>query len=459
MTEGGSKFLPRLLIGLGIGLAFGLVLLVVGGHWWLERYLHSDEFRKLISAKMSKALRAEGEFLPLHWSGTTAYSDGFRARGLPGTALRELRAERLRAELSVSGLFRNEWRVSGLEVEQLNVSLASATGGETTTGNAGAPSAAESAAARVSASKSSMKLMMEPMRVNNANIEWVSGATTGALRRAQLTVAFGDNACEAGSSGGEVVLPGLQPLRIEQAQVRFQRETLFVTDSLLRLTEGGKVTVNGQVATGGTGNSSLALRFEEAPIERWLPKDWRGRLIGKARGESFVRGQPGDATSLSATGTVTLVDGRMEALPFLNQLAVFTGSEQFRRLQLDKARTDFAWSASRLELRRLLVESTGLLRVEGGCVVEKNMVHGEFDVGVASSTLRWLPGAKSRVFTVGRDGYQWTKVRVEGPTDDIREDLTNRLLTAAGTEIIEGTKDVIQKGTSTILDMFHKITQ
>lgn len=429
--------------GVLAGMAIGLAVLVLGAHWWLNRYLHGEAFRQLISAKTAAALRAEGEYLPLHWSGTTAYSDGFHARGLPGAALRELRADQIRAEVVLSGLLRNEWRISGLDVQRL-------------TAKVGQSSDANASSAPRQAERSAVRVELEPLRIHDGNIEWTMGGVfSGAVRRARMVVKFGEGSWEASASSGELRLGDVQPLRIEQAHARFQREAVFVTDSLLHMADGGKVTVNGQIAH----DSDLTLRHDGVPVDPWLPKDWRGKLIGKARGESRVRGRLGEPNALSAEGNIELSHGKLEALPVLNRLAVFTGSEQFRQLELHKARTDYTWTPARLTLQRLAMESTGLLRVEGGCVVEKGALNGEFDVGVASATLRWLPGARARVFTVERDGYQWTKVKLQGPTDNIQEDLSSRLIAAAGTQLFEDTKGVVQKGAETLLGIFHKLTQ
>jgi hypothetical protein len=428
-------------------LAIGLVALVLGAHWWLKHYMQGDGFRKLVSAKTSAALRAEGEYLPLHWSGATAYSDGFHARGLPGSALKEMRADEVRAEMEISGLLRNAWRISGLDVQRLTARI-------------GQPSDGSARSAPLQATPSAVRVELEPLRIHDANVEWATGGSaSGAVRHAQMRVKFGDGFWEASVTGGELNFNDLQPLRIGQAVVRFQHDTAFISDSLLHLSDGGKVAVNGQVALGAGQESDLTLRHDDVPVERWLPKDWRGRLMGRARGESKVRGRLGDANAIRTEGNLELNGGKLEALPVLNRLAVFTGSEQFRQLQLHKARTDYTWTPTRLVLQRLAMESTGLLRIEGGCVVEKDIINGEFDVGVSSATLRWLPGARTRVFTVERDGYQWTKVKIQGPTDNIQEDLSTRLITAAGTELFEETKGVVQKGAETLLGIFHKLTQ
>jgi hypothetical protein len=451
-----TRFWLRALGGLLAGLAVGLVLLVVGGHWWLNRYLHSDGFRKLVGQKTAAALRAEGEYLPLHWTGMTAYSDGFHARGLPGTALKELRADQIRAELAVTGLFRREWRISGLEIQRLEVAL----GPSIAEGARGARSLSAAADKPLQTGRQSRQVELEPIRIRDANIAWaMGGSASGSVRRAQMTWKIGDADGETSVSGGDLLLLDWQPMRIEQAQIRFQRESAFITGSQLRLADGGLLNVTGQLGLDASRESDLTLRFDEVPVDRWLPKDWRGRLTGRARGKSKVSGRLGDSNALSASGSIELIGGKLEALSVLDRLALFTGSEQFRRLELQKARADYTWTPSRLTVQRLFMESTGLLRIEGGCVVEKDIITGEFEVGVSAAILRWLPGARGRVFTVERDGYLWTKVKVQGSINDIREDLSTRLITAAGTEVYEETKGAVQKGAETLLDMFHKLTQ
>jgi len=438
----------RIVGGLMIGLLIGVVLLVVGAHWWLSRYLHGESFRQLVSATTAAALHAEGEYLPLQWSGASAYSDGFHARGLPGSPLRELRADQIRAEIEIAGLWRNLWRFSGVEVQRLTATL-------------GPPSQAD-VAAQVAPRKSgrSVRVELQPLRIHDANIEWIgAGAVSGAVRHARLLLKWGDGVWEAIASGGELRLGSIEPVRIEQAQARFQRDAAFLRDSQLRLVAGGKLTVNGQIGFGPEAAADLVVQHEGVPVDRWLPADWRGRLVGQARGQSQLKGPLGDPARMRAEGVVELTQGRLEALPVLNRLAAFTGSEQFRQLELQKARTEYTWTGRGLRLQRVLMESTGLLRMEGNCVVENGVLDGEFDLGVSAAALRWLPGARGRVFTEERDGYRWTKVKLRGPTNEIQEDLSSRLVAAAGAEAIEGAKGMVQQGAETVLGIFRRLIQ
>jgi hypothetical protein len=86
-----------------------------------------------------------------------------------------------------------------------------------------------------------------------------------------------------------------------------------------------------------------------------------------------------------------------------------------------------------------------LIRVEGGFVIENLMIDGTFQVGVTPASLQWLPGSQSKVFTVSRDGYLWTTMRLTGPLDNPKEDLSQRLIAAAGGAVIDTIQSTIQQ--------------
>jgi hypothetical protein len=74
-------------------------------------------------------------------------------------------------------------------------------------------------------------------------------------------------------------------------------------------------------------------------------------------------------------------------------------------------------------------------------------------VGVTASSLQWLPGSQSRVFTVAHDGYFWTPVHLKGPVSHPHEDLTKRLVAAAAGELLKNSGDTLQDAAKTLLDL------
>jgi hypothetical protein len=69
-------------------------------------------------------------------------------------------------------------------------------------------------------------------------------------------------------------------------------------------------------------------------------------------------------------------------------------------------------------------------------VVDRQL-SGRFSLGVTPGTLARIPGAETKVFRPGRDGMLWAPVLVEGTLDDPDEDLSRRLIVAAGERMFE----------------------
>ncbi len=96
---------------------------------------------------------------------------------------------------------------------------------------------------------------------------------------------------------------------------------------------------------------------------------------------------------------------------------------------------------------RALLTEAPLLRIDGVCDVVNNNLDGIFQVGIAPGTLRWVPGAESKVFSRREDGFLWATMRLVGPLDSPSEDLSDRLYDAAvAATIEEAPKKVIETG-------------
>jgi hypothetical protein len=129
----------------------------------------------------------------------------------------------------------------------------------------------------------------------------------------------------------------------------------------------------------------------------------------------------------------------------LEKAADFTGRAEFRRLPISKSTADFEIQNGNFAFRNVVLESAGLLRVEGSLSVAKNKnLVGELQVGVAPALLNGIPGARSKVFTREADGFVWTPVSVGGSIDTPTENLSSRLVAAAGGAALEAVEPVLQ---------------
>ncbi len=130
-------------------------------------------------------------------------------------------------------------------------------------------------------------------------------------------------------------------------------------------------------------------------------------------------------------------------------VAKYTRSEKFNRLPLNETKTDFKRHGDLMELRNLVIQSDGLLRVEGSVDIRGEQLAGDLRVGVTPGTLRWIPGAERSVFTQSKDGFLWSDLKLAGTVSDPKEDLSGKLIAAAGEAMLKdlpaGAVDQVRK--------------
>jgi len=106
-------------------------------------------------------------------------------------------------------------------------------------------------------------------------------------------------------------------------------------------------------------------------------------------------------------------------------------------LTLSEAHTRWQWKKDEISLTELVLASEGLVRLEGGIDIRGKRIDGVFRLGLAPGTLATIPGAETDVFVAGERGLLWTTLRITGTLNDPKEDLTDRLIAAAGLRMFD----------------------
>jgi hypothetical protein len=165
-----------------------------------------------------------------------------------------------------------------------------------------------------------------------------------------------------------------------------------------------------------------------------LGAEWLSKASGVLGGDYEV-------TPTVLKAKLQVKNGVVENIPLLNTVADFTRTERFRRVVLDTATAEIERTGDTTQVRNLVLQSNGLVRVQGDVTLQGRAIQGKLMVGVLPDSLRWIPGSQSQVFTeqnpAGPPGFVWTYVNLTGTVDSIREDLSNRLLIAMGKEALK----------------------
>jgi hypothetical protein len=429
------------------GMILGFILLIAvvalfGVRAWLLVYVRSEGFRLKVAASINRVFKASGSLMPLHYTGGIFYSDGFAATGNAGAFFSDMRADEIRAAVNWRGILRRRYEINELTVQRLNLRFANARPESST------PSQAEPQRIRT---QQGWKLDLQKLIVSESNWTWeTSDGRKGSVSGTALALRPSGDAWMIEANGGKVTEPGWPELSIESAKLRYTHSSLYLNEALLHAGESGRLSVEGTMNFGQS--AELQAQLQDILITPLLTPDWRLRLTGRLAGSARIHA-PLDGSSIRFQADLRLVEGRVEALPLLDQIATFTRTERFRRLNLTHTSFSVARNGDSLVVSNLILESDGLLRVEGGCTIANGQIDGNFQVGVTASSLQWLPGSEARVFTISRDGYLWTSLRLSGPANHPAEDLTARLIAAAAGELLQNSQDTLRNTVKDVLDL------
>ena len=225
--------------------------------------------------------------------------------------------------------------------------------------------------------------------------------------------------------------------------LRYRAPSLFVNNAEFRQGGIGSVKATGEINFAE--RLDLQVAIKEVNLTPFLAEDWRVRLKGQLSGDLSIRSPlPLPAAGPEIAGSLSLARGELTALPVLDKIALFTRTEEFRRINLSRCSGDFRQAGQKLRVTKFLAEAEGLIRIEGDFTIERAQIDGTFQVGVTPNKLAFLPGSQEKVFLEARGGYVWTTMRLTGPLNNPQEDLTARLTKALGDTVIEKVEEVVK---------------
>lgn len=413
-------------------------VLLFGGYFaarlWIDSYLRSEDFRRFVSSATARTLKAEGEFAPLHFTGMNIYSDGFKARGSEEAAFSTFAIDQIRADLSLRRWRERVWQVDRVDAQRVEVHLDGSriTLPQTTTNTS-------SRIPTVGIGWLPNRVEIANASVREVNLLWAEGG----LRRVNVVANQRDGAWEIAGNGGQITHGKLPGIDIVSTRLLYREPSLFVQSAEFRQGATGTLSAEGEIRFGE--QIDLRAKLADIDIAPFLNDDWRLRLHGKLAGEVRIESAMPSGKPPVVSGSWHLDAGQIEALPVLNEIADFTMLQRYRRLTLNKASADFRQENGTLRATNFILESAGLMRVEGAFNVTNGIIDGVFQVGVAASSLALVPGAQERVFTETRGGYVWTLMHLQGPIESPGEDLSPRLIAAAKGAVIEKVEETVQK--------------
>lgn len=259
-------------------------------------------------------------------------------------------------------------------------------------------------------------------------------------------------------TGGHIVLPyaWLKSVQLVQANLRYHPDRITLVKSSFQA-DPGEIEIEGEwVNSLQTWSGTLIVR--NAELSHLLEDDWKKSLTGRL----YITGRlKGDARGLAnVRSSVKLEKANLMALPILDKLAAFAKTARFRSISFNEAHAQLNYDGKLWMVEDLVLASEGLLRVEGNMTIDSRQnIQGSLFIGLPAGLLTHIPGAEEQIFLAsnngGKMGLLWARVNISGTLDDPQEDLSARMLTAAGMRMFDkaaGSGKQILKFTQSIAD-------
>lgn len=406
-----------------------VLLALALGYGGLRAYLHSEGFRKFLSAEVSKAGKVVGTFSPFRWDGLAVETDHFEATGEGMIA--SVKAEQIGTEVGFGALGKGAWELKQTRVSRVEVGL-----------DFTAKEQPPATVVQVSKPKKQSAWLPSEVELESVVIGELAlramttrGEVAARGMKVRLEPLSAKGAYSGEITGGTITPPmaWLPPLRLDKIRGSFRDGSAFITSADLKAWESGRIDAFGEWDS-KTGIYGLAGDLDGVKCDEVLNENWARRVTGDVSSTFAVNNISG---KMVMNGELTLRNGTLTALPMLDALAAYADTRRFRLLQLSEARTKWRYSEEGYAFSDFVMASEGLIRLEGNFSIKGKAIDGLFRLGLVPGTLATIPGAETHVFQPGERGLLWATIRVTGTLDDPKEDLTDRLIAAAGLRMFE----------------------
>jgi hypothetical protein len=159
----------------------------------------------------------------------------------------------------------------------------------------------------------------------------------------------------------------------------------------------------------------------------------RGHVEGNASGHFDYDSTGTGLETAKGGGTVEIAHGLLRDLQPVHQYVTITGSPDPGEMPLKVCRAEISWQGEAITARNIEVESDGVFRVTGTLTIAADKsLSGEIELGLTDPYLKWLPTAKTAIFTRAEGSYHFTTIHFSGTAQKPIQDLSPRIAREVG---------------------------
>lgn len=451
-NRGGWK---RLLVKIILALIVVVILALVGGYYYFNSYLQGDEFRSLIQNKMGEKIGAQVSVSPLKRDGKYLLVDSLGLKDGEGL-VKNAEISGVELEFDYNRLWEREVYLDRIYVRDVSVDID--VGKKVPESGAhvagllapedhvfmepGTPSVSPEKSVSWYKRFVPNKFGFSLVQVDKLSLNCVLPQGEALLSNVQVNVNSKNQATgsyKIGLKGGNYEIPGkfFTKGELDVASFRYSPNLFSISEFKLKVGKNGRLAAEGEIGLDRS-PSDLNISLQGIELKELIPANWARSLEGVMKATGKVKR---DALGeISCKGEISFDKAVVTALPVLDTLAAFANTGRFRRIEWTLAQSKFSKDGDVIAFRDIFLASEGLLRMEGWVEIKGEALSGKLMVGIPAGLLAHIPGAEETIFTKennqGKMNLLWTPITLSGTLDSPKEDLSRRLMMAAGERIL-----------------------
>ena len=418
---------PAHLSLLWLEIGVGLLLLLLAG--WamnprLTEFISSPGFHNLLERETSKGMKFQAHYAPLQRVGVLGmHADSFHGDNGWKTIV-SLDAHDISGWFNPLGVGLRRWQIDDLHIKSGTVMLQknNATPGEPK-GTPPIPWWALFWPYRVH---------LEDVKVDSAEVLFKLQDKESGIYETFLEITPNGRDFEYDAHGGVFKTPMTPTLGLRHVHLLIRKPRLYCSEFVLGddlAHPEAQLHVHGEAGLQDDRSIGIKATLKALPIARWAPEKYRGDVLGEANGDLDYHSSGTGLETAQASGSIAVVDGILRNLPQVRDYVRLTGCPDPGDLHLSVCRFDVRWDQGALTLANLRIECPGVFEVSGSVSLAKDKtISGVLDLGLTDPYLKWLPTAKTAIFTHPDGDYYTTPVHFSGTSQKPVQDLSPRVV-------------------------------
>jgi len=399
-----------------IATAVGVTLVLLNPA--MTRYVEGSRFRVALEQETARGLHfPNSKFAPIKRTGfLSAKSETFEARD-GRKAMTALDAQGVIARFNPLGVFLRRWQIDELQIDRGEIGI-----------QIYEPKPEPAPGRPWYSIFLPDRVYLKRVWSDNVDVTWPMHGDKGGISQTRLLITPHGRDFEYRASAGTLKNPGTPDLAVRQIHLLITKKLFTLYNLDLGCGEGG-IHGEGTTAIASEKRADFVFKWNEVPVREWLARTWTGSFAGAATGDLHWTGNDYRLAAATISGAVTVKDGRVGNMKFLDTIAAVANRKDLAQLDLDECRAQFQWREGDCELNEIALEQKGKFRIEGAVSFSERSLGGTLQIGLSPEYLAWLPHPEE-VFSRRNGGYLWTTVHLSGTLKSPQQDLSPRLVNA-----------------------------